>query len=69
MRNDQKLTQKQLAHLLKVDQTTLSGWERGYREPVFENIEKIASICHYKITFINELTKEAVDTKNIFRKE
>lgn len=68
IRLDSNFSQKQLASLLKVDQTTLSGWERGYREPTFENIQKIANLCHYKIEFTNEVTKEVLTINNISRK-
>ncbi|MEG1597440.1 MAG: helix-turn-helix transcriptional regulator [Bacilli bacterium] len=69
MRKDSNLSQKQLAYMLKIDQTTLSGWERGYREPIFESIEEIAKLCGYEITFKSIKTKEELTTKNIFRKE
>lgn len=69
MRIDNNLTQSELSNLLNVDQTTLSGWERGYREPTFETIEKIAKVCNYKINFINTITNEFINTDNIERKE
>lgn len=68
MRNDNNLSQAELAKMLFINQTTLSGWERGYREPTFEAIEKIAKICNYDIKFINIKTKEEINTRNINRK-
>lgn len=68
MRNDNNLSQAKLAKMLFINQTTLSGWERGYREPTFEAIEKIAKICNYDIKFINIKTKEEINTRNINRK-
>ena len=68
MRITNRLSQDDLAKMLSVDQTTLSGWERGYREPTFEAIEKIATICNFKIDFINLNKKETINSKNIDRK-
>lgn len=68
MRNDNNLSQAELAKILFVNQTTLSGWERGYREPTFETIEKIAKICNYDIKFVNLKTNEIINTQNINRK-
>lgn len=69
MRTDCGFSQQQLAKLLSVDQTTLSGWERGYREPTFATIQKVASLCHYQIHFKNEGNDEVITPENIFRKE
>lgn len=35
------LSQKKLAGLLEIDQTTLAGWERGENQPIKRNLEKI----------------------------
>ena len=69
MRIDKNLTQAELSKMLNIDQTTLSGWERGYREPTFESIEKIAKICNYTINFINNNNKEIINSSNINRKQ
>ena len=68
MRLKNNLSQDDLSKMLSIDQTTLSGWERGYREPTFEAIEKIATICNFKIDFINLNKKETINSKNIDRK-
>ena len=68
MRIDNNLSQTELASILNIDQTTLSGWERGYREPTFEYIEKIAHICKYKIQFIDIKTNNILNINNIGRK-
>lgn len=68
MRINSNLSQIELSKMLSVAQTTLSGWERGYREPTFDVIEKIATICDYKINFTNNKNKEILNTKNITRK-
>lgn len=69
MRKDSNFSQVKLARLLSIDQTTLSGWERGYREPTFDSIEKIASLCGYEINFINKSNNEVINSKNITRKD
>lgn len=69
MRKKSKLSQDELAKITTFAPTTISGWETNYRQPTFENIEKIANICGYDIEFINRTTKEKINTKNILRKE
>ena len=69
MRKDSNLSQTKLSKLLSIDQTTLSGWERGYREPTFDAIEKIASLCGYEINFFNKNNGDVINTQNISRKE
>ena len=69
MRREKELSQEDMAMILNINQTTLSGYERGYREPNYETIEKIAKICNYEIQFINKNTNNILTTKNIERKE
>lgn len=69
MRLDNNFNQTELASKLLIAQTTLSGWERGYRQPTFESIEKIANNCNYSIVFQNNDTKEIITTSNIKRKD
>ena len=69
MRHYSKLKQGEVAKKCNIANTTLSGYESGYREPTFETIEKIANICGYDICFINRKNKEILNTKNINRKE
>lgn len=69
MRIDNNFSQKELAEKLLITQTTLSGWERGYRQPTFETIEKLAGFCNYSITFTNNVTKEIITSQNIDRKD
>ncbi len=69
LRKTNKLSQDELANLTNSAATTISGWETSYRQPTFENIEKIANICGYEIVFINRITGEKITTKNIERKE
>lgn len=69
IRKQKGLNQKQLAKLLNIAQTTLSGYETKYSNPTFEIIEAIANNCDYEIIFKNKNTKEEITTKNIERKE
>ncbi len=69
MRLDNNFSQNELAKKLLVTQTTLSGWERSYRQPTFESIEKIANYCNYSIIFKNNITNEIIDSKTILRND
>jgi DNA-binding XRE family transcriptional regulator len=49
-----KLTQKQVAHIARIDQADVSNIERGAANPTFNTLNAIASAVGMKI----ELTKE-----------
>ncbi|NLM63233.1 MAG: helix-turn-helix transcriptional regulator [Mollicutes bacterium] len=69
MRLDNNFSQRELAEKLFVTQTTLSDWERAYRQPTFDSIAKIAYYCDYTISFTNNKTGEVITTENIVRKD
>ncbi|MFR2585190.1 MAG: helix-turn-helix domain-containing protein [Bacilli bacterium] len=69
LRSKKKLNQDQVAKLLDIERTTLSGYEIERRQPDFETIEKIANNCGYKIFFINEETKDKFQVKDLTRKD
>lgn len=50
-RNDRHYTQKELAGLLNVKPTTVSGWELGRNTPSIEMIKKLADI--FDVSFDN----------------
>lgn len=50
-RSDKRYTQKELAALLNVKPTTVSGWELGRNTPSIEMIKKLASI--FDVSFDN----------------
>ena len=50
-RSDKHYTQKELADLLNVKPTTVSGWELGRNTPSIEMIKKLASI--FGVSFDN----------------
>ena len=54
MRLSAKLSQKQLAKLLNLADTTISSYERENSQPDFETIIKIADICGYEFQIINQ---------------
>lgn len=69
IRKESKFSQEELADITQFATSTISGWETNYRQPTFENIEKIANICGYDIEFKNRKSGEIITTKNIERKE
>lgn len=64
IRKEKGLSQRQLADLIGVAQTTLSGYETGYSNPIFETFKDISNICDYEIVLINKKNKN----KNIILK-
>ena len=69
VRKEKKLSQKDLASKIQVDQTTLSGWERGYREPNFDDIAKLLKLCNYDIVFRSKETNQELDILNDLEKD
>ena len=54
IRNQKKFSQKEMAKLINLTQNTLSRYETETTDINFDTIEKIASVCGYKIYFENE---------------
>ena len=54
LRTSKKITQKQLADILQVDQRTISAWEKGICEPSFSMLLKLCNF--FDETFDNILT-------------
>ncbi len=54
LRGNKKLTQKELAALLGVDQRTVSAWEKGVCEPSFSALAMLCEI--FDETFDDILT-------------
>lgn len=44
VRKSKKLTQKEIADLVHVNRVTYTNWEKGKREPSFENLIKLADL-------------------------
>ena len=62
------LSQLELAKKCNIANTTISGYETGYREPDFKTLVNIAQNCGFEIKFINK-NNEVLDIENIKRKE
>ena len=60
MRKNKGYTQKELAEIIGVAQTTLSGYETGYSSPVFDIIKDISENCDYEIIFVNKTTRKQI---------
>ncbi len=69
MRIKKNWNQSQLAKKIESAQTTLSGWETGFRQPTFEIIEKIANTCGFDVIFKNRETKEEFKASDLERKD
>ena len=69
MRIKKNWNQSQLAKKIESAQTTLSGWETGFRQPTFEMIEKIANVCGFEIIFKNIETQEEFKAQELKRKD
>lgn len=63
-----KQSQLELAKKCNISNSTLCGYETGYREPNFNTLNKIAEECGFKIKFINK-ENETLTLENIKRKE
>ncbi|MCY7088754.1 helix-turn-helix transcriptional regulator [Streptococcus oralis] len=44
LRKKRGLTQQQIADLVHVNRVTYTNWEKGKREPSFENLVKLADL-------------------------
>lgn len=62
LRTKQHYTQKDLAGLLDVKPTTVSGWELGRNEPSIDMINKLASLFSVSTDYL--LGRDKADTKN-----
>lgn len=52
LRKQHKLTQKQLADILFLDQTSISYWENGKTKPDFENQQLLADYFNVTIDYL-----------------
>ena len=60
LRTEHKFTKKDVAALLKIDQSTYGKYELGKREPDAEMLTKIAELYNVSVDYLLGLT----DTKN-----
>ncbi len=68
MRKMAGFSQLELAKKCNIANTTISGYETGYREPDFKTLVNIAKNCGFEIKFVNK-NNEVLDIENIKRKE
>lgn len=59
MREDNDMTQKQVAEYLICDQSLYSKYERGEREIPFSIIIKLAQLYHTSIDYLAGLTEDS----------
>lgn len=59
MREDNDMTQKQVAEYLICDQSLYSKYERGEREISFSIIIKLAQLYHTSIDYLAGLTEDS----------
>ena len=49
LRKKRGLTQKDIADLVHVNRVTYTNWEKGKREPSFENLVKLADLLEVSL--------------------
>lgn len=70
MRRESNLTQEELSKITYIGKSTLSDYEREKTDIRFEDIEKIANACNYKVIFVNKKDNSKIlSSKNIEREE
>jgi len=67
MRNKKGIKQGELAKILNVERTTLSGYETERRKVDFETVQKIAKVCNYQLFF--EGNNEKFKCEDVERKD
>lgn len=60
MREASGYSQTELAKMLGIAQTTLSGYETGYSEPNFTLVEKIARLCDFEMLVLDKSSDEMI---------
>ena len=52
LRKKRGLTQQQIADLVHVNRVTYTNWEKGKREPSFENLVKLADLLDVSLDWL-----------------
>ena len=63
LRLSKHLTQKELAQLLNVKPTTVSGWELGRNEPSIDTLKDLARIFGVSVDYMSGATESIDDDK------
>lgn len=58
LRAERNMTQKALAELLRVRNTTVSAWEKDVAEPPYETLREIVKIFHVSADYLLGLEDE-----------
>ena len=70
MQRENHLTQEELSKITFIGRSTLSDYEREKTDISFEDIEKNADACNYKVIFANKKDNSKIlSSENIERKE
>lgn len=64
-RLNQKITQKQLADMIKVSQTAIALWENGSRSASLEAIDVLAEKLHVSAGYLLFGEKDIIDTSHV----
>lgn len=65
LRKQRHYTQKELAELINVKPTTVSGWELGRNEPSIETIKKLSKILGVSFNYLAGVSDSSNDDLNI----
>lgn len=64
VRKSKKLTQQQIADEIGVNRGSYSNWEKGKREPSFENLVKLASILGTSTDYLLGTSNNYIDLED-----
>lgn len=56
-RKSKRLTQQEIADLVHVNRVTYTNWEKGKREPSFENLVELADLLEVSLDWLFERDK------------
>lgn len=57
--------QEEIAALLGLKQSTISGYETDFSEPNYETVARIADICDFEIVFIDKNSGEKISRDDL----
>lgn len=69
MRLQSGYKQAEIAKLIKLNQNTVSDYERGNIQPSYETVVRIADICDFEIAFIDKNNGERITQEMINKME
>ena len=64
LRQKKGLTQQEIADLLHVNRVTYTNWEKGKREPSFENLVKLASVLGTSTDYLLGTSDNYIDLED-----